>query len=1013
MTIYSVCSTVKSLAMAPVKGLRCLSSFAQRTIGLQKTDAPSLAGRADLEPQETALPVTALAVPQIQRSSSSLSFHSCESASSSSSRLSAPMQIRDVALTNPLNPVESNVEDSRKHHPSNAKELTDLAVKNFSENASRLTTIYFFEPSIPYKERLEILSKAQKSPDTPLIDVFFAHKAGKISIFGKMKAYFWYFIGYQSGLFPNFIQTFANSVIGKLRAGAAEKDGSSLRKFILTFLERADSFLGTYQKGLNAFANCEPTFDKDGKEVGGGRKEIMAETLKKLQGKESLSEICRCFTGVLVDEFLPPVSLFAGWKEHKSLPIRWLGYVLIPPIQALINRIARKQLSESQLIESMVTSSIEATDSSNTAFDVAIKKGIVGQLEKLKEELDHPSASPLAADKDQLMDFPDLSRVVQTLIQVLKLESYQERTALKLKLQEHPSLASAPYQTALAELVSPSISASAIEGCRALFTYLANPKNSEDCFYNLFSLANSAFEPGSSDEFYQTESQNLQAKMEKIAKEIFTKFIRQSVHERLQGPDDAKTETIAAQLTLDLQDSFETSFNELEQKFQEIERRKLTCEEAIGEFKNALREIRSACEQKNQMLLNLPEENVPTPLKASIEKTYANALETLDFLLQAASDTEQLQAVLTKTRSMQKELLEIRSQLDLIASQPSFTDISKALAKAKQAQLDLLKTSGEEAEKLTAPLEILQQLHDARISDARTESILNQLLHLHASLSAPVDKPAKMVLDEKLDTLRKIKFQCNSLYDMKEASNASFPIEKETLSRCISAIEQSLIKRESIATPLGELKGSLDDLSAFHAAQQKQTSERFESARSNLAQTLRDRTVLELDPTIDIWENQLDLYCDYIKSELDQLRVLSEIAAIEKDKAHLKRALQRAGGWRTQILWGSAAALAATTFGGIAGAASLGAYLLGGISGASLVAIPAATAGLAGSTTFALGNAAFYSGKIPSALSDNHVLPEVRSIFDNLYGFLRQPSVWESLVTQSLLSINHAYRKKP
>ena len=412
-----------------------------------------------------------------------------------------------------------------------SQEKTNKELDTFVKKVSIFAIVKNMDGEITTPLAMEIVNESYRTGRS-VLDLFFEKSGKNFSWWGKICVWCNYHLYYSTGIVHNTIETFMRTFLTEMRPDSKQGGEEKLKTIKEALLNDISSFLVLYLNAIKEYAA--------GTNITGDRDTHIVNALAKNQ-KMPLELICKSFAKIATRKFVPRVPCFNSWKEDpNSSVIRFIGRFFDYTLGTIFNRcilhpILKKIIPDK--IQEIVNTGIIATQ--GLPFFVALTRGFLLQLQTFRAQIDSPDA-PLPESAQavpgsvQAFTAISIPALVKTLIEILELPPDATQSELRHILKEKENRSN--ESSSRTSEISKSVEESAIDGCGVLLAYFMNPKNSEELLYRLLNLANSTFNsPPSTDEQLARDFENLKTEMLDEASGLFETVIGRSVTEKIHG----------------------------------------------------------------------------------------------------------------------------------------------------------------------------------------------------------------------------------------------------------------------------------------------------------------------------------------------------------------------------------------------------------------------------------------------------------------------------------------------
>lgn len=904
----------------------------------------------------------------------------------------------------------------------------------------------------------QIIREASKT-NRSLCDSYLEKKGHELSLLSVLIVKLTYFFLYECGIIPNIVEYSSKAILEHIRLGLIQKDGGkNLTTLTRIILKRLNSVLSDYLKAVTDYGNGKGT---------GSKEDYVKEQLKK-----ELDVICREFGNLIVTDFLPDhISFFHSWKESPYLSVRLLAKIFTYYPEIWLTSFVHAQLRNKipNQIQSLIQAKTEQDDERrDLSFSIAITNSIIEQLGKFEQNLHNHEIS--SASKSHAAGTEQLPVVITLLLEILRLESCEDRAKIKEQLNKTSSISS-PITKELEE--------SLIKGCHTFFSYLSDPNHSEEFIYNLLVQATTSFtsDAPSTNEEWANQAKDyvqLQEAMREKAGEIFQDITRKSIVQYARGLSDAAQESLAQEFCKRERDrwnktvdQFQSTVGGMQKKVQEIPLTpNLTPLPALDKsiFGNLDVLVKQISSCRSSIISSLEKiSDLPDSIKKGIKEALEPLVLQLDALLDSKSMAKELQERLENASIVAKALRSLKSSLAEHTSIEKLEEFSKLWPLSEKA-LEELKTVKKDTALAADYLKQLQeshrQLHTETLitrnlaSLGKAKGLLNQFgIAIETNLREPsfIFSARKLraqivILCQSLPASERE--QILSIVDaMRNAQSiAQLREERNTLEVKMQAIYDSHIAEKQSA--LKTLQQTLQSIE-FWTQEELRDAEAVAITSKQALGDVLGKMEQEIFPKLreeieKILPNRIESYRDQGKrilknhtSNVGGVLGLAVGGALSYGVTYAAQSL-----WESEALVGAwALPVAATIAGAVrymminpdepsstkpkpeASATNKKAADIQGQVITSMLSRAGAGMVLGGAaaywlpfyaqmaTPLVLGYAGKNAPQVEIGIADKIVYPQVQEVFDNLYKFILQPHVWNLLVVEAIEAINVANRK--
>ncbi len=914
-------------------------------------------------------------------------------------------------------------------HPE--KQLKD-SIRIFS----LFTTLKWMHPGLAKAEPNAASQILRETLETKrsLCDVYLERKGHELSLLSVLYVKFAHFILYQCGIIPIIMESTAKACLDKSRALLQKEGGKNFTILFRVVLDHLNTFLSDYHQAIEEYAN--------GAGSGLTKKEYIKERLKK-----EMRPICQEFGDLIANEFLPDrIHFFRSWKENQFLVVRLLAkiFAYFPEIwlTSFIHSTLRKTIPSE--MQSLIEEKTEWEDEKrDLSFSIAITNGIIEQLGKFEQQ--RRAEKYPAAPTGPIAGTEKLPHVISSLVEILRLDPYQERDELRSQLsQSSPST------------ITKKLEDSLTDGCRAFFFYLSDSNHSEELIFQLLHQVTTPFvtdAPSTPKEWenQKKDYERLQGVMHEKAGEIFQSIGRESVTTRLKGISDDHQEYLAqkfcikerAQLT-EVADQILNTIECMQKKVQEIPLKsngiphpapdKNICEDLdllVKQIDSCRSSIWSSLEEDTSKL--------PTPFRMGFEKALDPIVLLLSFLHIQKNHVHDLQEQLANASIAAGALQTLQNALSEHSSAKKLDELWP-LYDAALEQLRLAKRD------ISLAKEHLQKLQEAHHRLQIETPIVRNLYALGqgSGLLTQFAKAIESNLKEPsfIFSAHRLRAQIAILCQVLPET------EKEQVLSHVDAMRRAQSPKE-LRREWDELKITMQKLYCAHLKDQKGSSATFKQTLHLASAWIQKQ--LQMD---EITAGSSKTALTGLLSEMEQevqVKMKSKIKKIQPDriestlqwsgrilKNHTSQILGIAGlasgGVLTYTGYGEWAAPVAGLLAGAVqymsstddelsrkrtktpapweSAAGAGAQALLCAAGAGFASYSQILPGIGTYLTPPLLGYVGMNGAeaVTTGLSDKFVFPQVKEFFDHLYEFILQPEIRSRLAIDAVAAINATKR---
>ena len=892
----------------------------------------------------------------------------------------------------------------------NWKEKTDRELDIFVKKASMLAIVNLMDSNIDGTQVLEIVNETCTTHRS-VLDVYMEKAGHKRSFLYRLRARLNYFFYFHCNIIPNTLNSFMQSFLNKTRIELVQKDGGkNITTLINQLLIEASSFLDLYLQSTENYAK--------GIDLQGSRDTHISYELSKKHGM-SVEEVCRKFALTAVRKFLPHVPFFQGWKNSSWRLLRLVGGIFDHTLGWVLNRTLRKalQIKIPSVIQSIVMTSIDATQPSNLPFVVAITQGILEQLRKFKTQIDRAEYSSPEAVSVSVAGTEKLPEVIKKFIEVLSLEPLETRKELQQSAKKNSCF------DILSPEIDKNIEESCIDGCRLFLSYLSNPNNSEEIFSLLLNLTNATFDSKPEDlKTLQIKYDALREQMRRESREVFQTVIKRSVTEHVQGPPESRTQQIAMNFevlhrfrALDTVRQLLIDDQSIQSKLETFQQNSPHQPDDLINIANELDSMNEAIEGYQSLAVLNDTKKIPAAIRQGIQQGIDKAMLPIFRNMNALLDR------LTYAKKLQKHLLED------VSFYQELHKLDALLGNSKDFKISEYKQTLERLHMLCSKMESDHSAFDKCLSELNGTSeelaIESQALKSLLSLDQKDGLLPKLfhAVKARIDG-RSVSFRWKDLQEIPEIQNLPLNERKE-LHACIQSVG-SCYRADQMELTWGELKEKMTYLFNSHRL------------RQNKLLSKNSRWSQQYLQSIEITKNSLQQ--DLTQSTQEISKIIQTLAQssseirIRKVEAIPSRVVSALGGLPAVIGAATGAALSASAL-YLPGAIScpilgfLGVFTggvlswYGGSKGKQLAIINtiAGTAICCATNVhpaipILVGTAGgYWEGKklqneaLPH-ICDQVVFPPVIEVFDHLYDFILKPHVWKWAIIDSLKCVHEA-----
>jgi len=881
---------------------------------------------------------------------------------------------------NALSPVET----------VNWKEKTDRELDVFVQKASMFAIINLMDETIDGSQALEILNEV--SPEKSVLDVYLEKYGKKRSFLQKIQVRWRYSFYFRCNFVPNTLNTFMQAFLGIMRSNLVQKDGGkNLTTLINTALSETSSFLDFYLQGIENY--------EKGTDLQGARDTHIAKELSKKFGL-SEAEVCRKFSFTAVQEFLPRVHFFLGWKNSSWALVRIIGDCLDYTLGIVLNSILKKKLKNTlpSVLQNLVKTSVDATQPQNLPFVIAITQGILEMLRKFKVQVEQTPSS--LESSCVIAGTEKLPEVIKKFLDVLSKESKQTRKELQQQSKSgHSSI------DFFSQEIDKSIEEGCINGARAFFSYLTKQENSEEIFYLLLNLTNATFESKPQDlQKLQVKYNALKKEMQREAREVFQMVIHRSVNEQIQGPTAAQGEQMAENVEDKLRSRSLEAVRQLLAESHSIQSKLAASTQQLGSDIDIAENLDSMNEAiANYQSLAVLDE-FPEALKTGIDRTMLPVFNSMNGMLDQVGHAKKMHQELLQNARFHRELQKL---FDMQHNIRSFNI------------LDYKQT-----------LERLHQLCSAM--DDSNHAIFDHCLRQFDATYSDVERDCQITLalrtlDQKGGLFPKfyhammaqinglsVQFRWKDLQNIPEISVLP-EAEQRELYACIQAVT-TCKNLAQMNLKWGELKVTMNRIFGAHHHQ----------LREVFIQNLRwsEQYLKAIEISSESLQKSLVEASKSIATLIQDTERKAQAIHVQKIETIPNRVVNALGGWPATIGATAGATLAAATAFlpgwaaypvlGIAAAANFwfwGRNKTALINTAAGAALRATAQCIHPAVPILIGAAGGYweGKKVTTHVCDHMVYPQVRDNFDRLYDFIIKPHVWRWAILDTLKCVHEAY----
>lgn len=887
------------------------------------------------------------------------------------------------------------------------KQKTNRELDIFVQKASLFSIVSLMDKDIDGPQLLEIVNETC-STHRSVFDVYMEKSGRKHSFFQQLLARWRYFFYFKTNIISNTLSTFVRTFLDKLRSELVQKEGG---KNITTLINRAlsetSSFLDFYLQATENYAK--------GIDLHGARDvHITHELSEKLGLSEEV--VCRNFALTAVREFLPQVHFFQDIRNSPWGVVRIIGISLDSTLGWIFNRLILRTALKKNIpfiFQSIVKTSIDSTQPSNLSFVVSITQGILEQLRKFKSQIeltqDSPPETPLT-----IAGTEKLPEVIKKFIELLKLESCQTRKEL-LEPREKGRLN--PFKI-IDKKIDADIEESCIEGCRAFLSYLTKQENSEEIFYSLFNLMNTAFESNQQDlKKLQDQYDALKIEMQREAGELFQTVIRRSVNKTLLGLPESQIKETAAIFEAQQRSRSVDTIQQLFISDQSIQSKLASLQQKPSNGSTQQLNIVQELDSMNETIDNYRNlavlddtKKFDSSIQLGIEQAMFPIFSGMNALLDQITYAKKINKQHQEDVSFYNEL----KNLNAILQNSTGFKISEC-----KKSLECLHTLCSNAQSQHAAFDDYLGELGAILQNLEKESQITQSLLSLDQKGGMLPKLYHAVM-ARINGLS-VSFRWKDLQNIPEISNLE-ENERKQLHQNILAIA-ACGDLEQMNSKWGQLKENMNHLFSTHRAQQKKL---FIQSNRKVQQYLQ---AIEIS-TSSMQQNLIE--CSrIISNDIQTIAKKSSEIRIHKVESISTHLINAMGGLPATLGAVSGAVFsAAATF-----LPKTYAYPIIGATGALLGYVGQGKVALINTAAIAATRlAAFYvpgmhtaipllvgtiggywegrklKKEIPARISDQVVFPQVMNVFDRLYDFILKPHVWKWAIVDTLKCLHEAYQ---
>jgi hypothetical protein len=627
---------------------------------------------------------------------------------------------------------------------------TEVRLESLSEKLSVFTALQQMRSrcGMPEKDNLALMNLVKKATDGPnplsVWEIFTTFYEGKLTLFQKVKAAWFYWIYYQTSLIHRIIHTYLGSFVEYTKNNLTNKD--TLPHVFRILLKNINQFLIEDIKATKNFAYEKEYGDLD---------DCQGRAIERHYGL-SLTDLCQKFAEARIEKDSPYVPIFS---DLQQIPILCWGFKCL---EYLINRFIIQNIMRAWILpsalESGVTKGFEEIQPDKLPFAISLTNFLIERLEQLQKELAANKEEPLKA-KGIFPGTEALPKSIKYLKQVLFLMVQGKPTGDPAKDQKERVDTQIELRKRFAELeqgksggfsfipeaIDEAIEKSITDGGDLLFRYLSETAQSGELFQQALKLAEAPFSTEAKEQDLQAIYKARKSKLNDLSHSVFEKMVEKSVSKEVKerlGFKGINSHQIARNSFESQKKILNLCLDELQSICERMTQKLQLAEQAPEE--NNLQDEISSFLQTTEVLMSRKEIAKPVEDIRSIDQTsisrrinplFVQANEIQEKVIQL----QKLQETYPRKAGVALQLKEILTSLEDLSRQPH----NPLIQTLKESVEKIYQYLGKDA-RLPANLSrIIQQISDLSQGHAEEEQALTALSKLYQprqNVNEPVSK---------------------------------------------------------------------------------------------------------------------------------------------------------------------------------------------------------------------------------------------------------------------------------